>query len=96
MSDPASYRICVQGRVEQSWRGRLGGMAAEEAVAADGNVVTTLTGALADQAALTGVLQMLYGLHLPVLSAERIADVPEQDIQDAPSRPPAGGRADEE
>ena len=69
---------------------------AEETVDPSGNVVTTLTGALADQAALSGVLNVLYGLHLPVLSAELIGDEPHEDIEDAPTRPPADGRAYEE
>jgi hypothetical protein len=34
--------------------------------------VSTLEGELRDQAALTGVLNSLYELHLPVLSVERI------------------------
>ena len=34
--------------------------------------VTTLLGELADQAALAGVLNTLYELHLPVLSVERL------------------------
>jgi len=35
--------------------------------------VTTLSGELADQAALAGVLNSLYELHLPVLSVERLS-----------------------
>jgi hypothetical protein len=34
--------------------------------------VTTLLGELSDQAALAGVLNTLYELHLPVLSVERL------------------------
>ena len=36
----------------------------------DGSIETTLSGQLADQAALTGVLNTPYELHLPVLSVE--------------------------
>ena len=35
--------------------------------------VTTLLGELSDQAALAGVLNTLYELHLPVLSLERLS-----------------------
>ena len=34
--------------------------------------MTTLVGELADQAALAGVLNTLFELHLPVLSVERL------------------------
>jgi len=37
---------------------------------ADGGVETVLSGRLADQAALIGVFNTLYELHLPVLSVE--------------------------
>ena len=35
--------------------------------------MTTLFGELSDQAALAGVLNTLYELHLPVFSVERLA-----------------------
>jgi hypothetical protein len=35
--------------------------------------VTTLLGELADQAALEGVLDTLFALHLPVVSVERLS-----------------------
>ena len=35
--------------------------------------VTTLLGELADQAALEGVLNTLFSLHLPVVSVERLS-----------------------
>jgi hypothetical protein len=37
-----------------------------------GPLVTTLLGELSDQAALAGVLNTLYELHLPVLSVQRL------------------------
>jgi hypothetical protein len=36
----------------------------------DGEAETTLVGRFADQAVLAGILNSLYELHLPVLSAE--------------------------
>ncbi len=65
---PAAYQIRVQGRIDPDWSDRLAGMTicltAEEA----SPPVTTLQGELGDQAALAGVLNTLYELHLPVLS----------------------------
>jgi len=42
----------------------------------DGQVETVLQGHLADQAALTGVLNALYELHLPIISAEYLGENP--------------------
>ena len=67
---PATYRIRVKGLLDESWSGRLGGMAIEVTKGPDGERETTLVGWLADQAALSGVLDALYGLHLPLLSVE--------------------------
>lgn len=65
---PAAYQIRVQGKVDPDWSDRLAGMTirltAEEACPP----VTTLNGELSDQAALAGVLNTLYELHLSILS----------------------------
>jgi hypothetical protein len=63
MDKPAEYRIKVKGVVPESWCDRLGGMQIVAATPAE----TTLEGWLPDQAALNGVLDTLYGLHLPLL-----------------------------
>jgi len=70
---PATYRIGVQGRVPARWRDRLEGMIVAERSPEAESPVTTLLGELADQAALAGVLNTLYELHLPVLSVERLS-----------------------
>ena len=69
---PATYRIRVKGHLEESWSDRLGGMAIKGTGQAEGAHETTLVGWLADQAALFGVLNTLYGLHLPLLSVEYV------------------------
>ena len=74
MSGPANYRICVVGRVAPAWIARLGGMVIEESTRPDGEVVTALVGRVDDQAAFSGLLNTLYGLHLPVLSADYLGD----------------------
>lgn len=71
---PATYKIRVQGTIAANWSDRLEGMVISVAHAEDGPPVTTLVGRLTDQSALTGVLNTLYDLHLPVLSVERMAD----------------------
>jgi len=67
---PATYRIRIQGVVDENWSDYYGGMTIEAKIEPDQPPVTTLTGQLLDQAALMGVLNRLYGLCLPVLSVE--------------------------
>ena len=65
---PAIYQISVQGRIDPTWSDRLAGMALRLTTQDGCPPVTTLDGELSDQAALLGVLNSLYELHLPVLS----------------------------
>jgi hypothetical protein len=67
---PVAYRIQVQGLVASKWSDRLQGMDISQATTDSGHIVSTLTGELPDQAALAGVLNALYEMHLPVLSVE--------------------------
>jgi len=71
---PATYRIEVEGALDESWSDRLGGMGITSRKRADQTTVTTLTGRMRDQAELAGILNSLYELHLPILSVENIAD----------------------
>jgi hypothetical protein len=70
---PATYRIWVQGRIPPKWYDRLEGMAVTEYSTGDGQLSTTLEGKLADQAALAGLLETLFRLHLSVVSVDRLA-----------------------
>ena len=65
---PAAYLIRVQGKVDPYWSDRLAGMTIHLTMEEARPPVTTLEGELSDQAALAGVLNTLYELHLPVLS----------------------------
>ena len=66
LETPATYRIRVQGLLNASWSDRLGGMAISQVKAKHNTPVTMLVGYLADQAALAGVLNALYDLHLRI------------------------------
>jgi hypothetical protein len=72
LETPATYRIRVQGSLDDSWADRLGGMVITADMVADKLPVTILVGHLIDQAALSGVLNTLYELHLPLLSVENL------------------------
>jgi hypothetical protein len=67
---PATYRIHVQGYVDNSWRDWLWGMGITKSSLPGQVPVTTLVGRLRDQASLMGVLNKLYELRLPILSVE--------------------------
>lgn len=69
MRGPAIYRIRVGGRLDPSYSDRVQGMSISEVRRPDGEVETLLQGRLPDQAALSGVLNALYDLKLPIISA---------------------------
>ena len=68
LDQPATYQIKVPGHLDESWSEWAGGMTITVASGDDGPPVTTLTGTVADQAALQGLLRRLYSLGLPLLS----------------------------
>ena len=70
MAGAATYQIVVQGAIDPSWASRLMGMNISERQSDDGEVNTILVGRLADQTALSSVLNTLQELHLPVISAD--------------------------
>jgi hypothetical protein len=72
LATPATYRIRVQGHIDNKWSDRFLGMALRRETTADALKITTLKGHLPDQAALSGVLNTLYDLHLPLLKVECI------------------------
>jgi len=82
MSGPAVYRIRVGGHLEASLSDRLEGMRIETRSRDDGKAVSVLEGRLLDQAALMGILNTLYELHLPVLSVDCLAG-PDDEVTNA-------------
>lgn len=66
----ARYRILVRGQIAPRWADRLEGMSIHFSAQQDEPAITILEGELFDQAALAGVLNTLYDMHLPVLSLE--------------------------
>ena len=70
MKGAATYRIIVQGTLDPSCADRLSGMSISERHSSDGERETVLVGRLLDQTALSSVLNELYQLHLPIVSAD--------------------------
>jgi len=66
LNTSAWYRIEVLGLVPCSWADRLGDLRLNVCVDEGGAENSVLTGEVADQAALLGVLSTLYMLHLPL------------------------------
>jgi hypothetical protein len=65
---PATYQINVQGRIDPEWSDRMAGMKIRSSLEQKTPPITTLEGEVSDQAALLGVLNSLYELHLPIIS----------------------------
>ena len=76
----AVYRIKVRGRLKESWSDWFDGMTIEFLFGPDGMTVTMLTGVIADQSALYGVLNKVRDLGLILLSVERVD--PDQENND--------------
>ena len=64
------YRIRVKGQLDPSWSDWLGRLT----ILPQGDDSTLLVGPIADQAALQGILNKLYGMNLNLLSLERAND----------------------
>ena len=73
---PSRYRIRIQGRLSAGWAGRLEDMTIMVRQATSQQQVTTFTCEVRDQAALMGVLSMLYDMGLPLLGVERLGPPP--------------------
>jgi hypothetical protein len=69
---PAIYQIRVQGRIDPTSSIILGGMKICPATVGEDSPITTLEGEVRDQAALVGGLNSLYGMHLTLISINRI------------------------
>jgi hypothetical protein len=65
---PATYQIKVQGRIDPEWSDRMAGMKIRNSLEQTNPPTTFLEGEVSDQAALLGVLNSLYELHLPIIS----------------------------
>lgn len=66
-----TYRITVQGRLDESWSRWFNGLTIE-CTSTDDSAITTLTGPVVDQPALRGILNKLWDLNLILISVTRI------------------------
>lgn len=71
MDGRTSYRIEVQGQIGTRWRPWFEDLTIRTGDASGPHIKTVLTGVVADQAALLGLLRKLYTLGLPLLLVQR-------------------------
>ncbi len=71
--EPAMYQIRISGDLDECWSDYCGGMTIEQVRDPNHYAMTTLTGRLADQSALIGVLNSLHDMGCPILSVEYVA-----------------------
>ena len=66
------YHITVEGKIDPSWSEWLAGMQVSSRKEADGMHITTLSGILADQSALRGLLTRLWDLNLSLRAVQQV------------------------
>ena len=74
-SKPAIYKIMVKGELNEDFSMRLGGMQITIERKSGRYPVSVLIGKLSDQAALSGILNALYEMHLMVLSVQALGEI---------------------
>lgn len=72
LDTPARYRIEIQGRLDESWSSSFDNMAITVENNGASVAVTILSGTVADQVALHGLLARIRDLGLPLLLVQRI------------------------
>jgi hypothetical protein len=87
-SEAGRYEIRIKGRLDAHWAAWFDGLS----ISQDSDGTTVISGPVADQAALHGVIQRVRDLGLPLVSVTRLSpDGPDQpEIMDsaAGSKPP--------
>ena len=69
---PCVYEILVQGKLDRDWSDWFDGLSITMEGATASGPITRLTGPVADQAALRGILTRIWDLNLVVLSIRQL------------------------
>ncbi len=70
LAAPATFELQLLGYLDASWSEELEGAQIDHASLSDESPVTIVTARVIDQAALTGIVNRLYGLGFPLISIE--------------------------
>lgn len=73
MDDPTSYEICVRGHIDASWADRFPGLTLRTTFTPAGVPITVLSGEVADQSALSGLLVQISDLNLALISVNPLS-----------------------
>jgi hypothetical protein len=76
--EPGRYEIRLTGRLDAHWAAWFDGLT----VSHEGDGTTVISGRIADQAALHGVLQRVRDLGLPLISVTRLEFQPGEHADD--------------
>ena len=68
----ATYQIIIEGRIDTTWSELLEGMKVSQVTLDNYSHCTSVEGELIDQAALAGVINALYEMHLTIISVKRL------------------------
>jgi hypothetical protein len=68
------YQIVIDSAIDPDWSDWLGALQIRARCAPDGRAQTVLTGRVADQAALRGILNRLWDLNLQVVSLKQLRE----------------------
>ena len=79
MVEQGRYQIRIQGWLSDRWGDWLDGLHIAHDGTDDGVPTTTLTGKIADQAALRSLLCRIWDLNLVLITVERIGPGPRQE-----------------
>lgn len=71
---PASYRVTFQGLLDQTWSHELGSSMQIEHSRCSDHAITTITGEVVDQAALIGMVNLIYDLGYPLISVTYLGE----------------------
>ena len=82
MHAPTAYRLRVHGHLDQHWAPWFGQLT----LAHDNDGTTTLTGVVADQAQLHGLLTKIRDIGVPLIAVTVIEGSPHADTRGPPQR----------
>jgi len=70
-SNPATYQISFEGSIDDMLIKNFGGMEVSE-IEADQKIISTITGILNDQSALSGILNILFDYRYTIISVYKL------------------------